>query len=429
VGVGRPKWGKLRRWGAALSRGSASRPVAGLAEWGDAWAAQAIVTTAACGGPRPPLTLGRAMLPTVVFLVSFAWSYVYVGLPFYVDHITTVGPTATLAWTGWILGITSLVSMVTTPLWGRFGGGVNARQVFVVMQTLQALGFLAAALANSLIELFLARFLLGGIAATSTLAFMMAGRVENPTERHHRLAMIQFANMAGQVLAPLVGAVAASRLGFRISFSLGGLILGGCAALIQWGRFEVPPPPERASSERHALPTQFLAMAGAVVLVGSAQESFLTSVLPRVLPGLGVRPQSTLEVGGMLVFVSGAAGAIGGLLAPRLAEEVPARRLLPLLLAASSVGLVLFGAVGSLWLYTVLRITQCLAIAPLFPLMVARIAPYGSGEAIGILNAARAGGSFVAPVVATSLLTSGSPAAVYILLGLAGLAAVPLTRR
>jgi len=127
--------------------------------------------------------------------------------------------------------------------------------------------------------------------------------------------------------------------------------------------------------------------------------------------------------------VSGAAGAIGGLLAPRLAEEVPARRLLPLLLAASSVGLVLFGAAGSLWLYTVLRITQCLAIAPLFPLMVARIAPYGSGEAIGILNAARAGGSFVAPVVATSLLTSGSPAAVYILLGLAGLAAVPLTRR
>lgn len=369
------------------------------------------------------------MLPTVVFLVSFAWSYVYIGLPFYIDHITTVGPGATLAWTGWILGITSLVSMVTTPLWGRFATRTAVRQVFVVMQTLQALGFLAAAMADSLAELFLARFLLGGIGATSTLAFTIAGRVHDPIERRHRLAMIQFANMAGQVLAPLVGAVAASRLGFRVSFALGGLVLGGCAALLQWGRLEVPPAPAPVAGQRHRLPTRILAMAGAVVLVGSAQESFLTSVLPRVLPGLGVRAESTLEIGGMLVFVSGAAGAIGGLLAPRLADQVHTRRLLPVLLGASSIGLVLFGGAGSVWLYTILRIAQSLAIAPLFPLIVARIARHGGGEAIGLLNAARAGGSFVAPVVATSVLAWGSPSVVYVILGLAGLAAVPLTRR
>ena len=89
----------------------------------------------------------------------------------------------------------------------------------------------------------------------------------------------------------------------------------------------------------------------------------------------------------------------------------------------------LLGAAGSVWLYTTLRIVQSLAIAPLFPLVVARIARYGGGEAIGIINAARAGGSFVAPVVATSILAWGSPSVVYLLLGVAGLAAVPLTRR
>ena len=90
---------------------------------------------------------------------------------------------------------------------------------------------------------------------------------------------------------------------------------------------------------------------------------------------------------------------------------------------------VLLGAAGSIWLYTTLRIIQSLAIAPLFPLVVGRIAHHGGGEAIGILNAARAGGSFVGPVVATSLLAWGPPSVVYLLLGVAGLAAVPLTRR
>jgi MFS family permease len=51
-------------------------------------------------------------------------------LPFYAARLTTsdVGPT--LAWTGWILGITSLVSVVSTPVWGRYAdrydpGGIN----------------------------------------------------------------------------------------------------------------------------------------------------------------------------------------------------------------------------------------------------------------------------------------------------------------
>src|SRR5947209_18981912 len=95
------------------------------------------------------------MLAIVVLLVSFAWSFVYIGLPFYIEHITTVGASATLAWTGWILGVTSLMSMVTTPLWGRYGTRGGTRTVVVVMQTRQALGFLHAARPGSLLELYL----------------------------------------------------------------------------------------------------------------------------------------------------------------------------------------------------------------------------------------------------------------------------------
>jgi MFS family permease len=84
-------------------------------------------------------------------------------------------------------------------------------------------------------------------------------------------------------------------------------------------------------------------------------------------------------------------------------------------------------AAGSLWLYTVLRVVQSLCIAPLFPLIVARMSRHG--EAIGILNSARAGGNFLGPVVATMVLGWGSPWILYLMLGLAGLAMAPWSRR
>jgi MFS family permease len=365
------------------------------------------------------------MLTTVMFLVSFTWSFVYVELPFYIERLSTLGPGPTLAWTGWILGITSLVSVAATPVWGRYAARHDLRAVLVVMQVLQALGFLAAAFADSLPELFAARFVLGAIGASSTLAFMLAGREPDLAERRRRLAAIQSANVLGTVLGPLASAVAASRLGFRLSFGLGALVLAGCAALVQW-RMASATAESGVAVARHRLPVRAVALTAVVVLVGASQEAFLTAILPNILPGLGVRPAATIEAGGMLVFVSGAAAALGGLAAPRLVEEVPQRRLLPVLLVGSSLGLIAFGAAGALWLYTLLRIVQALCIAPLFPLLVIRMARHGGGEAIGILNAARAGGNFAGPVVATSLLTWGSPAVVYVLLGLAGFAVLPL---
>src|SRR5262249_29695617 len=73
-----------------------------------------------------------------------------------------------------------------------------------------------------------------------------------------------------------------------------------------------------------------------VVLGGSIQVFYFTSILPHVLPGLGVDAERTLEVGGVLIFVSGVAAALGALAVPRLGELFPERRLIAGLLMASS---------------------------------------------------------------------------------------------
>jgi hypothetical protein len=119
-----------------------------------------------------------------------------------------------------------------------------------------------------------------------------------------------------------------------------------------------------------------------------------------------------LEVGGMIIFVSGLAAAVGSLAAPRLVELFPERRLIAVLVAASSLLVMALGAAASAWSYGAVRFLQVLCIAPVFPL--------------GVINSARIGAGFLGPVVATTVLASaGAPWALYLLLGAIGLVCVP----
>src|ERR671931_1625665 len=104
---------------------------------------------------------GTRLVPVATFLSSFAWSFVFVSLPFYIERLSTADATTTLRWTGWIVGITSLVSVATAPVWGRFAERSRPRLCYVLVETMQGVGFFAVAIARTLLELFLARFVLG----------------------------------------------------------------------------------------------------------------------------------------------------------------------------------------------------------------------------------------------------------------------------
>jgi MFS transporter, DHA1 family, multidrug resistance protein len=362
-----------------------------------------------------------------MFFGSFAWSFVFVSLPFHIQRVSTLDPTATLRWTGWIIGITSLVTVLTAPVWGRYAGRGNPKACYVAVEGLQGLGFFVMALARTLPELFFARLILGAMGAASTLAFIMVGRGVEGGEVRRRIATLQSAMTIGQIIGPLFGAIAAARLGIRGSFVLGGTILLGCAALVHWGVAR-PPRGERASTSTRAVRPGEVAAVTVVVLGGSIQVFYFTSILPHVLPGLGVDAERTLEVGGVLIFVSGVAAALGARAVPRLGELFPERKLIGTLLIASSVAVAALAVVGSVWPYGGLRFVQVLSIAPVFPLVVSRVVQHAGGSAIGVINAARIGAGFIGPVVSTTLLAWTSPGVVYFLLAAIGLACVPFVR-
>jgi MFS family permease len=365
----------------------------------------------------------RWILPIAIFFGTFAWSFVYVSLPFYIQRISTVDEASTLRWTGWILGISNIVTVVTGPFWGRLAGQGNPKQLYVLVEVLQGLGFFLMALARTLPELFLARAVLGIMGAASTFAFIMAGRGGEDVRRD--VTAIQSALTVGQVVGPLAGAVAAARIGFWQSFIAAGLILWGCGLLVWRG---VPYRPGVRAHTEPARPASIREVGTVclLVLAGSTQVFFLTAILPQILPPLGVAPADTLEIGGLIIFATGIAAALGSMAAPRLADLVGDRRTVLWFLAGSSVLLASMSLAPGLWSFGTLRFLQVLCIAPIFPISVAAIAQRASGEAIGFVNSSRIGAAFLGPVIATTVLAVAPPAAVYLTLAACGLAVLPV---
>lgn len=371
---------------------------------------------------------GRRVLPLAMFLGSFAWSFVFVSLPFYIETVSTLDRAATLQWTGWVLGITSLVTVATGPIWGHYADRVELKSLYMLVQTLQGLAFFGMALARTLPELFVARMILGLMGASSTFAFMMVGREADQRVVRREVAAIQSAMTIGQVTGPLAGAIAAARLGFRSSFVVGAGFLFSCTLLVFRG---VPAGSTRPAGTGTAAPVRLADVISvvAIVLVGSVHMFFMPAILPQTLPTLGVESTRTLEVGGLLMFASGVGVALGSIVAPRLPELIPERRLIPGLLVAASVFVVGLAVAPTPFVYGGLRFLQVLCVAPVFPLTIARIAQGAGGQTMSVINSARIGAGFVGPVIATTVVAWTAPWVLYALLAAIGVACVPLARQ
>src|SRR4029450_11813877 len=134
-----------------------------------------------------------------MFLRTFAWSFAFISLPFYIQSISTYDSAATLRWSGWILGIPSLVTVVprpacatvgARPAWGGVGGRGDPRRQYILVQLFQGLAFMGMAIAHTLPQLFVARLILGAMGAASTLAFIIAGRRTDPVEVRREVAAV-----------------------------------------------------------------------------------------------------------------------------------------------------------------------------------------------------------------------------------------------
>jgi MFS family permease len=373
--------------------------------------------TSAVGGQWRAV-LRRPILPLAVFANIFAWAVTTVTLPFYVQELAG-DPQSALHWVGWILGITPLLAVTTTPVWLRLTRDWNPRTAFVVSTALQGIPLALLPLVPAPAWVFVMRAILGLGGPSNTFAFLMAGRSRREGVAHEVAAMQSAINLA-LIVGPLAGSFTATFLGYPTTFLISAVVLGACAAVVRV--VEPLSPVARARpgpTERAAWNVVALCL---LVIVSYAQVFFLNAILPGVLPRLGVPPERMLPVTGWLLFATAFVLAVGALAAPAMSKRFGETRVVLGCVTVSSLLLTAVGPASDLRTFAGLWLLHVLSIAPIFSIVTARVAVWTSGQALGLVNVSRVTATFFAPVAATTLLAASSVPMVFTTLGVLGLA-------
>ncbi len=366
------------------------------------------------------------------FVAAFSWNYVYVFLPFYILRISPHDRETTLLWTGLILGVTGMASTLFAPIWGGMASRVSPKALYEVGLLIQVVLFACFALTTSLPVLFLLRMAIGMVGGTSTMGLILISAASDHERITSNVGLFQSAMTLGQITGPFVGAFAADLLGFAPTFLLGSAVL-----LVPFFAVRLKVPwVERLSPRPPAVPiTRRRFVAGWLVcFTATLQLVFLPSVLPEILPALGVPGAAAVRVAGAIVFAYGLAAAAGAVVVSRAAGRFGRRRTVLVAGGLASLFQVALWLPASVGLFTALRVMQTGLIAGVIPIVFAQIAAGAPGARIGLINTSRFSGNAAGPLLATLFFAHFSPLLLYgtlaalTVVSLAAFYRTPLTR-
>ena len=323
----------------------------------------------------------RFSLPFVLLTGTAVLSALVVTLPFHIRQISDFDTAETLRWTGWILGITSLLAVATTPAWSYLGSR-RPRLFLAATVALSGVALVVLACVRTVEGLLFGRAFLGLLGTSSTFAFLIARRVPRDIDR--RVAEMQTAIAAGQLLGPVVGAGIVHQLGMNVSFAAG-------AALLWLSTLIVPASPASGEPSEPSLPAGGAKprpwLCAASVLVASMQLWFLAPVLPDVMASLGVASERMVATAGLLSLAGGLAMVAGSLCAPFLTARLGMAAVVVALPAASGVTLALLYHARTVPAFMAARFLQVFLLGPLIPQLTAHVVRRDTSQAIGTVNA------------------------------------------
>ena len=156
-----------------------------------------------------------AALMLAVFTVSIGFGVVLPLLPYLIERL--IGPSVTVAQvarhTGLLTAVYTLSLFLFAPLWGRQSDRRGPRGVLLVGVLGFGVTMLIFSFVESLVAVYVERFLSGMFAAavTPVAAAVIGSAIKSERERARRLAFLSMAGVAGFLLGPMLG-VAVTRL-------------------------------------------------------------------------------------------------------------------------------------------------------------------------------------------------------------------------
>src|SRR5437870_2709168 len=281
------------------------------------------------GRPVSVWQLNLAALLAVLFVAFVGFSFSGPFSPLLVRHLGVTGPGAVALWSGVLIGLGPLSAVVASPLWGRLADRIGGRPL--LLRTV--FGFAAfnalSALATDVWQLAVLRLLMGALGGFTAVALTLASLSAPPEQTTRAIALVQSAQILGQMVGPALGGLMADHMGIRAAFfgSSALAVVAGFNMLVMYHEPQVYAQQRRrrrsagvALSVREILRTPRFLPILFVLFVGTFTNRSYQPLIPLFVA-------STLPAQGAVASLTGLIVA-GGALAATLSANVASRLVL-----------------------------------------------------------------------------------------------------
>ena len=143
------------------------------------------------------------VLIAVAFIDMIGFMLILPLLPFYALRLD-----ATPAQVGWIFAAFSIAQLISAPVWGRVSDRYGRRPALLIGLLASAAAYVVFGFADSLLLLFLSRFVQGAGGGTTGVAQAYVADTVRPADRARALGWLSSATAAGLIVGPIVGTAA-----------------------------------------------------------------------------------------------------------------------------------------------------------------------------------------------------------------------------
>lgn len=271
--------------------------------------------------------LNLAALLAVLFVAFVGFSFSGPFVPLLVRHLGVTEPGAMARWSGVLMGLGPLSAVLTSPLWGQLADRIGGRPLLLrTVFGFAALNVLSA-MATDVWQLAGLRLLMGALGGFTAVALTLASLSAPPEQTTRAIALVQSAQILGQMIGPVLGGLMADHWGIRAAFwgsSALAVVAGGNMLLMyQEAPVYTQQRRQRRTSGtrmrwRDILGTPSFVPLLVVLFVGTFANRSLQPLIPLFVASTGAAPGTVASVTGVIV----AGGALAATLSANLASRV-----------------------------------------------------------------------------------------------------------
>lgn len=345
------------------------------------------------------------VLWVAIFVSAVAWTMV---MPFTPQYLEDLGlKSGVEMWSGVIISIAAVCSMVMAPIWGAVGDRFGRRMMMLRAGLFLVLGNIAMSFAVGPISLLLVRAAIGGLTGFVPMAIALVG-VSTPQEHVGRaLGMVQTAWPSGAIIGPVIGGIAADAVGIGRSAWVAAAMVAFATILVLVNvKEEFSPPkttqPNLLADLKAAASNKSLMAVVFITLTASAAVMALEPVLvPFVNEMVGVNAPGW--VSGLIFSIPGVAFIAMASWWARLGDRHGYLRTVGLGMLGSALLYALQTFAGNPWQLGGLRLLSGVTGAAIGPGVAALLATTVSkdlrGRAFGLNQSASSAGTILGPLV------------------------------